>query len=464
MITPYEGDGPGLALSHLTRSLGLYYALYGDGGQRSAAAPPGMPLPCPGVERCPLTSFGAACPGAAVMTLQTPRPLALVACHADPSRMPVRSTVRALSFAFRHHVATEDDAQATVRELSTTYQELAIAYGVMETISLPGSREAIAEALLAHLACAAPAEGYCILAADEAGGCRPLAVQGMAPEQTASVWETLARPPRTDSGVAGTFTVPVGEQLALVSAVQGEAHGWGMIGVMRPADRPFTSRDAKLLQAVGQQAGLAMRNRALVDDLRSMFMSTLHALVAAIEVKDAYTCGHSRRVAQAARETASLLGLPEPEAESAYMAGIVHDIGKIAVEKAVLCKPGKLSSSEWETVRVHPDHGAGIINCIPQLQHLVPGIRHHHERCDGRGYPLGLRDEQIPLQSRIIAVCDTFDAMTSERSYRPALSRETAIRELEDCSGTQFSRDVVEALVEADSSSAADEERDSTTA
>lgn len=463
MISALEDD-PGLALSHLTRRLGLYFTLYGDGGQARASACPAWPVPCPGVERCPLTSFGAACPGAAVMTLQTPEPLVLVSCHSDTSRMPVRSTVRALSFAFRHYICAGDDAQATVRELTTTYQELAIAYGVMETISLPGSREAIAEALLAHVACAAPAEGYCILAADEAGGCRPLAVQGLSPEQIAAIWGTLARPPRTNSEVAGTFTVPVGEHQALVSAVQGDARGWGVIGVMRGGGEPFTSRDAKLLQAVGQQAGLAMRNRALVDDLRSMFMSTIQALVAAIEVKDAYTCGHSRRVAQAARETARLLGLPEPEAEDAYMAGIVHDIGKIAVEKAVLCKPGKLSSSEWETVRVHPDHGAGIINCIPQLQHLVPGIRHHHERCDGRGYPLGLHGEHIPLQSRIIAVCDTYDAMTSQRSYRPAMSREVAIRELRDCSGTQFSKEVVEALVETESCAGEDDPQESTTA
>jgi len=371
-----------------------------------------------------------------------------VACHGSVGTAPSDTAAGALASAFEHHHRAEDDARSTVRELTATYQELAIAYGIMETISQPTPRETIAQDLLAHVASAVNADGCCLLYLSEAGSLEPLAVNAMPAAELQAIWRRLMAASGEASRLDEPFVVPVGERQILVSGLYDEAGCEGLVALARAADQPFNSREAKMLQAAGRQAILALRNRALVDDLRSLFMSTVQALVAAIEIKDAYTCGHSRRVAQAARDTAQLLGLSASRAEDVYMAGVVHDIGKIAIEKAVLCKPGKLSPAEWEIVRGHPEHGAGIIDCVPQLRHLVAGIRHHHERRDGRGYPAGLSEDEIPLEAGIIAVADTYDAMTSQRSYRPGMSAPAAVEELRACSGPQFSGDIVQAFIE----------------
>jgi HD-GYP domain-containing protein (c-di-GMP phosphodiesterase class II) len=220
----------------------------------------------------------------------------------------------------------------------------------------------------------------------------------------------------------------------------------GLLVVCRPSAQPFSSREAKLLAATGRQAALAIRNRSLVEELRSLFVSTVQALVAAIEAKDPYTCGHSRRVGASARATARILGLSESRIEDIHTAAVVHDVGKIGVDTAILRKTGRLDAQEWRAVRTHPDRGAGIIGCVPQLRHITGAVRHHHERSDGSGYPQGLIEAQIPLEAGIIAVCDSYDAMTSQRPYRAAMSHQQALAELQRCSGTQFAAGIVDAF------------------
>ncbi len=449
MVLNPGDDGISTALAHLTGSVGLYWALYSAEGDRVRGALPATLPPCSRPGRCALLTAAADCPGAASAPVPATEPLVLKACVGAPSQRPAPDLIAALAEAFECHSRTTEDVEATVRELTSTYQELAIAYGIMETISLPASQEVMGQALLAHVAAAAAADGCCLLSLDEMQCIRPVAVQAVSAEEIQAVWRCLVPSATRLPDCGEPFVVPVRGRQVLVSGLQRDDRWCGLVALVRDAERPFTSREAKLVQAAGRQAALALRNRSLVDDLRSMFINTIQALVTAIEIKDAYTYGHSRRVAQTARDTARLLGLPESETEAVYLSGIVHDIGKIAVERTVLCKPGRLTDDEWQAVRSHPEQGAGIINCIPQLQHLVAGVRHHHERSDGSGYPFGLRQDQIPLPSRIIAVCDSYDAMTSERSYRPAQESETAIEELRSCIGSQFSEQVVEAFVES---------------
>lgn len=447
MLTPLADEGTALALAHLTGSMGLYWALYGPDGERlQGALPPTLPL-CTQGGRCPLLLSEGDCSGALWSTLADGDAVRVCACQGLPSRPPAPEVLDALTDTFACHARATEDVEATVRELSATYQELAIAYGIMETISLPASQEVMAQALLAHVAGAVLADGCCLLQLDDTQCIQPLAVRDVSAEEIQAVWKSLIPRATRRHEVEQPFVLPVRERQILVSGLQRDDRWCGLVALAREADKPFTSREAKLVQAAGRQAALALRNRSLVEDLRGMFISTIQALVTAIEIKDAYTCGHSRRVAETARTTAALLGLSEADTEAVYLAGIVHDIGKIAVERTVLRKPGRLTAEEWEAVRSHPEQGAGIINCIPQLQHLVGGVRHHHERIDGTGYPDGLRAEQIPLASRIIAVCDTFDAMTSQRPYRSALTDDAALRELQACSGTQLSPTVVEAFV-----------------
>lgn len=197
------------------------------------------------------------------------------------------------------------------------------------------------------------------------------------------------------------------------------------------------SRDRRLLK------------QAVISRLASAseHFETIYAFAEAIGARDLYTMGHSEKVAEYARLIADQLGLDEPEVDRAYLCGIVHDVGKIGVPEYILNKPGPLSPEEYRQITRHPDMGATILSHISWLEDVVPVIISHHERYDGTGYPQGLRGEEIPLLSRILAVADAFDAMTSDRSYRKALPLNMALEELRSGAGRQFDPRVVEAFL-----------------
>ncbi|TNF49617.1 HD domain-containing protein [bacterium] len=182
-------------------------------------------------------------------------------------------------------------------------------------------------------------------------------------------------------------------------------------------------------------------------NLREMFISTTKALAAAIDAKDPYTRGHSQRVAQISLEIAKEMGLPPSEQQKVNVAALLHDVGKIGIEDQVLKKPTKLTEKEYGIIQQHPRWGAMIMGHIRQLKEIIPGIQHHHERLDGTGYPQGLQGSQIPILARIIAVADTFDAMTSERLYQKAMETQFVVDKLLDWKGTRYDPDVVDAMV-----------------
>jgi HD-GYP domain-containing protein (c-di-GMP phosphodiesterase class II) len=176
-------------------------------------------------------------------------------------------------------------------------------------------------------------------------------------------------------------------------------------------------------------------------------MGLLHSLTSAIDAKDAYTCGHSERVALLGRHLAMEIALPDPEVEEIYMAGLLHDVGKIGVPESVLQKTGRLTPEEFEHMKKHPQIGARILADVKQIKGIIPGVLHHHERFDGKGYPAGLAGNDIPLMGRIICLADCFDAMTSNRTYRKALPLEIALTEIRRCAGTQFDPGLSEAFL-----------------
>ena len=188
----------------------------------------------------------------------------------------------------------------------------------------------------------------------------------------------------------------------------------------------------------------------LRDSERNEFiLGTVEALIIALEARDAYTSGHSERVTEFSVTIAVEMGLPEAEVEMIRHSARLHDIGKIGTDDSQLYKKQKLSADEKKEMVRHPEVGSAIVKSITFLEEYIPGIRLHHERYDGNGYPDGLTGEEIPLPARIISVADAFDAMLSTRPYRKGLPLDKAIKELKDNSGTQFDPKVVEALLRA---------------
>jgi HD domain len=184
-------------------------------------------------------------------------------------------------------------------------------------------------------------------------------------------------------------------------------------------------------------------------DQRKAYDATVAALIQAVETKDHYTRGHSERVSSGSILIARQLGLRDDKVQALRYAGMLHDVGKMGVPTRVLQKQGRLTVPEADAVRAHPARGLEMLGDIEFLQEALGGIYHHHERMDGKGYPLGLKGMEIPEFARVIMVADAFDSMTSNRSYRPAMSIEKAIDELVACSGVQFDPAMVEAMVTA---------------
>jgi HD-GYP domain-containing protein (c-di-GMP phosphodiesterase class II) len=176
---------------------------------------------------------------------------------------------------------------------------------------------------------------------------------------------------------------------------------------------------------------------------------TIQTLVQAVETKDLYTRGHSERVATASVMIARQIKMHEDRVSVLRYAGILHDVGKLGVPTRVLQKSGRLTDEEYEAIKLHPVRGLEVVRQIEFLGEAYAGIMHHHERIDGRGYPMGLQGDQIPEFARVIAVADAFDSMTTTRSYRDARPIEDAIAELHRCAGTQFDPVMVEAMVHA---------------
>lgn len=222
----------------------------------------------------------------------------------------------------------------------------------------------------------------------------------------------------------------------------------GVIQVINKRDgSDFNEQDLEAVVSVAATAAMAIENTKLHQTILEAYKSTITTLAAAIDAKDPYTRGHSQRVMEYALLGGMSLSLPAEDMETLEYASILHDIGKISIDTRILNKPDSLTPSEWNMIREHPTIGANLLKEIPFLEKASELVLYHHERYDGEGYPTGLKGEEIPMGARLIAVADAFDTMTTDRSYRPALTVEYSISELYGCSGTQFCPKAVEAFV-----------------
>ncbi len=221
---------------------------------------------------------------------------------------------------------------------------------------------------------------------------------------------------------------------------------------------PLSNDELSFLSVLGSDVVMAVQNARLFQDLKNqldinkrLFLNTVTALAAAIDAKDKYTIGHTERVAEYSLAVARAMGDPEldrnPFLENLSIAALLHDIGKIGIAENILNKPGPLTEEEKAVINHHPEGGAEILASISEFKEVILGVKYHHEWYDGSGYPYGLSGENIPIIAAIISVADAYDAMTSERPYRAALSHEQAVNIIRVNDGKQFNPSVVKAFL-----------------
>ena len=216
---------------------------------------------------------------------------------------------------------------------------------------------------------------------------------------------------------------------------------------------PGTFELAELAEGFNQMGGELEKSieklKLAARENQELFLNSIRALAAAVDAKDPYTRGHSERVARYSVAVARHLGLPAEEVKKVRIAALLHDVGKIGIDDRILRKPTALTDEEFEIMKLHPVKGSLIMGQIPQLKWIIPGMKYHHEKWDGSGYPEGLKGEEIPMLARIISVADTFDAMTTTRPYQKAMRSDYVVSRIKTFSGTRYDARVIDALEEA---------------
>jgi HD-GYP domain-containing protein (c-di-GMP phosphodiesterase class II) len=246
----------------------------------------------------------------------------------------------------------------------------------------------------------------------------------------------IVRDPKTDPR----------SELAVAVLVDGTT--WGVLNIEASEPNAFDEADAVLVESVAASLGVAIHRARLVADLEGAFTTTLAALTSTVEAKDDYTACHGEDVAGLAERVALRMSLSSAQVRDVRYAAMLHDIGKVAVPSEILLKPGPLNDQEWVAMRRHSEAGGELVARIDAFAHLAPAVRACHERWDGDGYPDGLAGEEIPLAARIIAVCDTYDAMITDRPYRRARSAARACVELHRVAGAQLDPRVVDTAMQ----------------
>jgi putative nucleotidyltransferase with HDIG domain len=221
-----------------------------------------------------------------------------------------------------------------------------------------------------------------------------------------------------------------------------------VIGALIATDKldrkEFYSTEIKLVHSIASECALSIKKALLFEEIGQILFGVTESFASAIEAKDPYTFGHSKRVAETATAIAREIGFSAEEVNRIRLAALLHDIGKIGTPENILHKTTRLDEDEIKTIREHSIKGARMIEYIGRLRDIARWIRHHHERNDGEGYPSGFATEEIPVPSKIIAVADCYDALTSDRPYRKSLSKQDALALMRDNVGTQFDPAVFE--------------------
>lgn len=385
---------------------------------------------------------------------------ALITCSHDGAPRAVVDAVAALTVErLRDLIVAGFELQSLSREIVANYEQLTLLYGASVEVGAVHDVTSICERVLEQLHAQMPSEAAAVLLlSEETGRAQVSAARG-------DLLDVFRQPmPGMPDGVL-CQVLATGEHAVVCDVPQGGSSetssilcvplmaGERLMGTVCARDKlsgeEYLAGDAKVVGAIGAQAATAISNAMLFGDVKTLFLGTVRSLASAVDAKDPYTLGHSQRVTQYAMVLARELGLPASEVEDLQLAALLHDVGKIGLPDEILLKAGKLTSEEWEQVRKHPIWGEEILRPIKQLRRVASWIRHEHERWNGSGYPDGLRGGAIPMPSRIIAVADAFDALTSDRSYRKAVSVDEAVDILQCAAGTEYDPEVIAVFLTA---------------
>jgi HD-GYP domain-containing protein (c-di-GMP phosphodiesterase class II) len=280
--------------------------------------------------------------------------------------------------------------------------------------------------------------------------CDAPVVSGSVRGMTIASYRGLLSPDGDGSGLPGhdsrVSELPPGSApVQRYATVAGGSVGW--LVAINPLDEcPIDEADLERLQYVASLIATQHSNAKVYVDLKELLFGVVRGLTAAIDAKDPYTSGHSERVARIAARLAEGLGMPPSGRSNLYLTGLLHDIGKIGIDDSLLKKNGPLSADEYRRIQTHVEIGGTILKDLKKLNHVLPGVRHHHEFLNGKGYPDGLAGDEIPYEARILAVADAFDAMSSDRPYRKRLSLAQIDKILVDGRSTQWDPNVIDAL------------------
>lgn len=272
---------------------------------------------------------------------------------------------------------------------------------------------------------------------------------------TATRHPVIVNGPATEPDAPSADSNGIKELIVVQCQRDGRLHGWllafnrieNAFSDVAWAQHGFTTVQACLLETATNQLATQLNNAELIWQKEELFTDVVRALVNAVEARDPYTCGHSERVASFGRELARCAGEPASRCDQIYLTGLLHDVGKIAIPDGVLQKPGRLDEGERAIIETHTDAGWRILHQLDALKDVLPGVLYHHEHFNGQGYPDGLAGESIPLEGRILAVCDAFDAMTSDRPYRNGMPIENACEILREGSGSYWDPRLIELFV-----------------
>jgi len=354
------------------------------------------------------------------------------------------------------------------KNLSSTYEEISLLYRLTQGLRISSKEEDLGQMTLEWLAEALPVSGLALQltvprdteSASYEGRTEPVMIscgeQPLDETQFDALIADLELGPRSrpfvfNEQMSGRpdWVADGLHQLIIVPLAEGDNLFGYLVAVNHIDGAEFGTPEASLMSSVSAILGIHSSNIDLYRQQAELFADVVRALSAAIDAKDPYTCGHSDRVAQVSVRLAKQLGLDSAQLNTIYLAGLLHDIGKIGIDDNVLRKPGKLTNAEYEHIKEHPRLGYQILADLKPLDEILPVVLHHHESWNGKGYPAGLAGEDIPLLARIVAVADSFDAMSSDRPYRKGMDDEKLDGILHGGGGTQWDQRVVDAFFEA---------------